>query len=360
MIDIHIYRIRVIIASDLGNGILHIPSNDMKKALFFILLSFILPHGAYAYTIASQTQAGFSQSLEYKNATLSPYPSLVEQLLGNGLSGTAESISVYVGSTQGDTGNELDLFSCNSDPFNSASPTTTFNNVAGCSVVTYFLNITPPSTANVYTATTSVVFDPSKYYVIKYYPGINTNKITNIYGTENIVGNNECISYNVYNGAVNYCSLTAIYYSIDTTSKPGSPALNAFNNLTGSYYVATSTQSTGFNCSSIDIGCYLKEAFAWAFYPDQSTMSYFQSISLASTTPFSYFYSAKEIFNTSTSTTNYPTWTFHYGNSTTTLNLYTSLTNLVGTSGLTTLRTFIGYIAWGILILFVMGVTDVI
>jgi hypothetical protein len=65
---------------------------------------------------------------------------------------------------------------------------------------------------------------------------------------------------------------------------------------------STSTQSTDFNCGTLDIGCFLKEGFAWAFYPSEQSISNFTSLTISDKFPFSYWYNLQTKIASSSAT----------------------------------------------------------
>jgi len=64
---------------------------------------------------------------------------------------------------------------------------------------------------------------------------------------------------------------------------------------------STTTQSnlpgdpTPIDCSTFDIGCYLKNFIVWAFWPDEEIIASFSTLSLRSTFPFAYAYEAVDM-----------------------------------------------------------------
>jgi len=64
---------------------------------------------------------------------------------------------------------------------------------------------------------------------------------------------------------------------------------------------STSTQSnlpgdpTPIDCGTFDIGCYLKNAIVWAFWPDEQIITQFQNLTLRNTFPFAYAYEAVDM-----------------------------------------------------------------
>lgn len=66
---------------------------------------------------------------------------------------------------------------------------------------------------------------------------------------------------------------------------------------------ATSTEASGFNCSSYDVGCWIKDAFYYAFGIYPSTVARWQSFSLRNTSPFGYVYDLPVLWESATAGT---------------------------------------------------------
>lgn len=62
--------------------------------------------------------------------------------------------------------------------------------------------------------------------------------------------------------------------------------------------VVYNASSSNVICTTFDVGCYINNAFSFLFIPDQSAISQYTDLSLASSSPFSYAYDAKAIINT--------------------------------------------------------------
>lgn len=66
---------------------------------------------------------------------------------------------------------------------------------------------------------------------------------------------------------------------------------------------STTTQSnlpgspTPLDCSTFDIGCYIKNALVWAFWPSPESVDQYSSITLRNSFPFSYGYEAVDLIN---------------------------------------------------------------
>jgi len=71
--------------------------------------------------------------------------------------------------------------------------------------------------------------------------------------------------------------------------------------LISSSTVSTTTQSnlpgdaTPLDCSTFDVGCYIKNAFMWAFFPSDDTISQFENLNLRGRFPFEYGFEAAEV-----------------------------------------------------------------
>jgi len=104
------------------------------------------------------------------------------------------------------------------------------------------------------------------------------------------------------------------------------------------------------DCGTFDIGCYIKNAMVWLFYPTQASTDQFSQLSLQSTFPFSYAYdtvdAVGELFNTSATASSTISVTVPWLNHTTTTFTFLSaaLLSAVPFSGL--IRTIISYLLW--------------
>jgi len=143
----------------------------------------------------------------------------------------------------------------------------------------------------------------------------------------------------------NYYSMNMRGYALGTTPT---------NQNQGIY----STSTTAVVCASFDIGCYISNALAWAFYPTATVYLFNSSPSLASTTPFAYIFESIEIWDTvfSGSATGTQTLTVNFapmGMSTTSLVAGTLASTVQGKSFFTTIRNWIEVFLWFI---FAMGI----
>lgn len=124
--------------------------------------------------------------------------------------------------------------------------------------------------------------------------------------------------------------------------------LNYTMSVSSDFYLATSTTLGG--CSGLDLGCYISNSFQYIFTPDAQIVSKFKSITLASSTPFSYAYDMgtlrNELFNTSTTSVLSISIPFHFqGTSTATLTLISkSLIEAVPFNA--QLRLLLGFLLW--------------
>lgn len=105
-------------------------------------------------------------------------------------------------------------------------------------------------------------------------------------------------------------------------------------------------------CSSLDIGCYISNAFQFLFVPSDDTLTRISSLSavFASTSPFSYAYDMgnirDELFNTSTTTEIDITVPFHYyGNNTAELTIL-SKDMLESVPYIDFVRTILSWLIW--------------
>lgn len=101
----------------------------------------------------------------------------------------------------------------------------------------------------------------------------------------------------------NYTVQARLYDSSNGTTTAWS---NTISFALGTTTVATSTINTlpgspqPLNCDSLDIGCHLKNALMWIFYPSDMTIDRFKSLSdnLKGRSPFIYAYQAPTLVNT--------------------------------------------------------------
>jgi len=80
--------------------------------------------------------------------------------------------------------------------------------------------------------------------------------------------------------------------SYETGSVPASPARwdSMKGYALGIAPVTYNASSSNVVCDTFDIGCYISQGLAWAFYPDPADIEQFQNLSLASSSPFGYIY----------------------------------------------------------------------
>lgn len=104
------------------------------------------------------------------------------------------------------------------------------------------------------------------------------------------------------------------------------------------------------SCETFDLSCYITNAFQYLFIPSSDSVTRFRSLTLASSTPFSYAYDVgnvyNELFNTSTTTVLGITVPFkYYGNSSSTITLISaSMIESVPYVGF--IRTLISWLLW--------------
>jgi len=147
----------------------------------------------------------------------------------------------------------------------------------------------------------------------------------------------------------NYTYQVRLWDSVNAT---GTPWVTGTGFGLGTTTIRTATSTNAFNdptpesCDTLDIGCYIKVAIAWAFWPSQDSVDQFQSLTLANSAPFQYAYDIGNVRNelltasaTSTLTVSVPFGSF--GNITL---LSASLLQAVPFSG--TIRTLLGYLLW--------------
>lgn len=115
-------------------------------------------------------------------------------------------------------------------------------------------------------------------------------------------------------------------------------------------YYATSTSNVPPQCGITDLAGCISIAISWAFVPSHSTLTQFQSLSLANVIPFSYIYSFQSLFasSTATSTDNFPTLTLNFGTygGTTTINFYTTIQSAIGDTDINFAKDIIKYGLW--------------
>jgi len=131
--------------------------------------------------------------------------------------------------------------------------------------------------------------------------------------------------------------LTVVWHlaSVATPSNATNTPLNATTSLVSFSYVASSTTAySNTSCATFDVGCYFVNGMAYLFVPSSDSVSQFQNLNLASTSPFSYAYDMgnlySELLNTSTSSTLSFSLPFIFAGTTTasvTLISHTMLTN---------------------------------
>jgi hypothetical protein len=112
---------------------------------------------------------------------------------------------------------------------------------------------------------------------------------------------------------------------------------------------ATSSASFNFNCDTLELGCYLKEGFAWAFYPDDSVVSQFNQLTIADKFPFSYWYDLKTKIASSSATSSgaFPVLQIRgFGGVTTTVLSYDILEDYAGAPFLALLVNILAYGLW--------------
>lgn len=105
----------------------------------------------------------------------------------------------------------------------------------------------------------------------------------------------------------NYTVSMRLYDTVNATSTAWTSPIS-FG--LGTTTIATTTEAqnsfTPLDCGALDIGCYLKNAFAWAFYPDPQSTEQFSTLgdSLQGKFPFAYAYQVgdlrEELFGAST------------------------------------------------------------
>ncbi len=95
---------------------------------------------------------------------------------------------------------------------------------------------------------------------------------------------------------------------IDTTSASTSFWTILPNFVLGTSSVATTSvlfsTPVALTCSTFDLGCYIKQAFVWLFYPEVEAIDQFKTLSIQDKFPFAYAYDMgnirEELFNAST------------------------------------------------------------
>lgn len=172
--------------------------------------------------------------------------------------------------------------------------------------------------------------------------------ITKPTSMQSIIGASYSFDYNLP-AVGNYTYQVRLWDSANATGTPW-VAGTGFGLGTTTARTATSTNAfndpTPTSCDTLDIGCYIKIAVGWAFFPSQDSVDQFQTLTLANSYPFQYAYDIGNVRNelltasaTSTLTITVPFGTF--GNITL---LSAGLIQAVPFVGL--LRTIIGYLLW--------------
>jgi len=90
----------------------------------------------------------------------------------------------------------------------------------------------------------------------------------------------------------------------DSANSTGTPLTDPiYFYLGATSTVSTTTQAnlpgspTPIDCDTFDIGCYIKNALVWLFWPDQSSLAKFNSLSLENSFPFAYAYQIDDLRN---------------------------------------------------------------
>lgn len=111
---------------------------------------------------------------------------------------------------------------------------------------------------------------------------------------------------NMYSFWSTFASTTAFIQTLVTYTPPGGGSTGSPDYL---------------DCSGLDIFCYLSNAFQYVFYPSEESVDQFSTLTLASSTPFSYLYDVPDLmddfFLQSTTTT--PTFALDLGFGTVTI-----------------------------------------
>lgn len=85
-----------------------------------------------------------------------------------------------------------------------------------------------------------------------------------------------------------------LWDSVNATGTPLTDPIYFFLGATST--VSTTTQAnlpgdpTPIDCGTFDVGCYIKNAMIWLFWPDQSSLAKFNSLTLENSFPFAYAY----------------------------------------------------------------------
>jgi len=158
-----------------------------------------------------------------------------------------------------------------------------------------------------------------------------------------------------YSWSQNFPAVGNYTYTIqlwDMANATGTTPVNGAGFGLGTTTIRTATSTNVFNdptpisCDTLDIGCYIKVAIGWAFYPSPESIDQFQSLTLADRAPFQYAYDVGNLRDelltasaTSTLTVTVPFGTF--GNITL---LSASMIQAVPFTGF--IRTILGYLMW--------------
>jgi len=138
----------------------------------------------------------------------------------------------------------------------------------------------------------------------------------------------------------------------DTVNATGTPYTSIVSfGLGTTTTTSTTTQSNlpgsflPIDCGTFDVGCYMKNAAVWLFYPTQQTLDQFSQISFAHTFPFSYAFDTVNVYNelfdsttTGTSTVDVTVSGYHI--------VFLSSSLIAGAPYLSTMRLLIGYGIW--------------
>jgi len=145
-----------------------------------------------------------------------------------------------------------------------------------------------------------------------------------------------------------------LYNTVTGSSTPHTATV--FFGLGSTSTVSTTTQAnlpgspTPIDCGTFDIGCYIKNAFVWLFYPTDSSIEQFTSLTLEGKFPFAYAYELgdvyEELFDSGTMASSSISVTIPWVAGATTTITFLSASMITAVPFSSTIRTILGWVLW--------------